>query len=153
MLAALSPLLIEYSNEAKPYGVDAFLSCGVLLLALRLLDDPGNGRRWWALGAAGTFVALASAPAMFVLVAALLGLAIPSRVRSQPAALTRLIALGAVWSLAFGTVYLLVYRSAAESPYMQRYWLPNFIGPLDGGALGRMQSAVAKVLELFFMAT
>jgi hypothetical protein len=152
VLASLSPLLIVYSNEAKPYGVDAFLSCAILLLALRLLDDPGNGRRWWALGAAGTFVAVASAPAMFVLAATLAALAIPSRVRTQPAAWPRLIAMGTVWSLAFGAVYLLVYRPAAESPYMQRYWLPNFIGPIDGGALGRMQRAMGKVLELFFMA-
>lgn len=60
--------------------------------------------------------------------------------------------MGVVWAVVFGSVYFLVYRPTTESAYMQRYWLPYFIGPLDRGAPERMQVAVERVLELFFMA-
>ena len=52
-IAALSPLLLYYSNEVKPYGTDALVSATLVFVTLRVLENAADRRRWFVLLFAG----------------------------------------------------------------------------------------------------
>lgn len=63
-LAALSPALIRFSNEAKPYGVDAFVTAALLLAFLA--RDPNLSRKSaLVLGITASLGVILSHPAVF----------------------------------------------------------------------------------------
>ncbi len=126
---ALSPLLIYYSNEVKPYSLDAFGAVLALLLTLRIAEAPERSSRWAALLAIGIVVSVASAAAPMVLAGAGLGLVLDAGVRGARGAWGRMIALALLWGGVFAVAYLTVYRATADSAYLQRYWVPLFLSP------------------------
>jgi hypothetical protein len=135
-IVALSPLLIYYANELKPYGVDALLATAVALAAVRLVEAPAGAGRWWTLGLLGLVTALSSMVAPLVLAGTALALVLAPEVRAQRGGVLRLAAWGLVWAASYAVVYLLVYRATSGSDYMQRYWVPAFLSPALPG-LGR----------------
>jgi dolichyl-phosphate-mannose-protein mannosyltransferase len=133
LLGVLSPLLIQYSTEAKPYSLDALLAAVVLLLALEVLEAPQSVRNWRRLAIAGTVTALSSVPAVFTWSGVVPALASKEEIRTDRAAWRRLALTAALWLVLFGLSYELIYRPAAQSPYMQRYWTPYFLTLASGG--------------------
>ena len=77
-LSATAFPLIRYSVEVKPYILDALISAGLVWVAVRLMDEPEDGRRWLWLTISGAVAVLVSAPALFVGAAVLFGLGIAS---------------------------------------------------------------------------
>jgi hypothetical protein len=100
------------------------------LLALEALQEPQSIRRWRRLAIAGTVTALSSVSAVFTLSGVVPALASEGEIRRDTAALRRLALVGAGWLVLLGLSYVLIYRPAAGSPYMQRYWTPYFLTPL-----------------------
>jgi 4-amino-4-deoxy-L-arabinose transferase-like glycosyltransferase len=132
--AALSPTLIYYANEAKPYGSDAFVTALLLAAALGVREGPSPHRRWALLLAGGVVGLLLSIPAAFVLPAVLASLALqPGR---PPARLRWLAGCAAVWGATLLGVYLAIYRAAARNPHQQEGYEMAFLSPGDGW-LGR----------------
>jgi hypothetical protein len=125
-LAALSPLLIYYSSEVKPYISDAFFAVMIMWLALDVLDAAVSRRAWVRLAIGGAVAILFSTPSVFVLAAVGVALVADRRNRTR-AGWLRLIATGGVWLLLFVVGYLTVYRSTATSAYMQRIWADSFL--------------------------
>ena len=152
LLGALSPLLIQYSTEAKPYSLDALLAAVVLLLALEVLREPLSIRRWRRLAIAGTVTALSSVPAVFTLSGVVPALASKGEMRRDHAALRRLALLGAGWLVLLGLSYVLIYRPAAGSPYMQRYWTPYFLTPLGAGGVQQSGFLIGTAFTEFLLA-
>lgn len=114
-LAALSPTLVRYANEVKPYSFDALVSAGLLLLALRALDARPRGLGWLAAG--GTLCLLVSFSAVFSAGAALLALAtLPAERRPRPSSFA---GTAVLWGLAVGVPYVLVYSAVAGSAAQQ----------------------------------
>jgi hypothetical protein len=64
-VVALSPLLVYYASEFKPYGLDAAATVAILL-ATQVRDRPGGTRR---LALVGAVAAVVSLPALLVLAA------------------------------------------------------------------------------------
>lgn len=153
LLTALSPMLIYYANEVKPYGLDALWLALVSLLVLRLAERPEDRGRWVALLLTGTWVALASSPAPFVLAAVGLALVLTPGVRRAAGAWGWLAAMGLLWGVAFGAEYLLVYRAASDSAYMQRFWLPFFLSPALPGLLAKADTALTLALQQWLLAS
>ena len=153
LLTALSPMLIYYANEVKPYGVDALWLALLTLLALRLGERPEARGRWVAVLLTGTWVAVASSPAPFVLAAVGLALVLKPGVRRARGAWGWLAAMALLWGVAFGTEYLLVYRAASDSAYMQRFWLPFFLSPALPGLLAKTDTALTLALQQWFLAS
>lgn len=152
LLVSLSPMLIQYGNELKPYGLDAMWAVLLLLTAIRLVERVDARERWAALIALGGVVAIASSVAPFLLAALGLGLLLAPEVRRTPGAVARLVAGAAIWGAAFATFYVLVYRSAADSDYMQRYWVPYFLSPALPGLGHKLLAAPTESLEAWFLA-
>ncbi len=152
LVAALSPMLIYYANELKPYGLDAMWAMLLVLLALRVRERPAAGDRWLLLCIAGVLATLSTTPAPFLLAGVGLGLALDAGVREAPKGWPRLIGCGALWAIAFGATYLLLYRATANNAYMQRYWVPYFLSPSLPELDAKIDHAVGAGLQDWFLA-
>jgi hypothetical protein len=125
-LAALSPALIRYANEAKPYGVDAFVTAALLLAFV-------SGHRVFAPRSAALLAAIASLgvllsnPAVFTATAiwAALGWAH----RGDRGALKRVALSGLSWILTFAVSYAVVVRPAAGNELVRAGYSTAFLPP------------------------
>jgi hypothetical protein len=129
-LAGLSPTLVVYANEAKPYGNDAFVTVAVLAATLAVRDRPGAAPRWCALGLCGIVGLLLSIPAAFVLPAALASLALDPVVRGEKRAW--LAACAMAWAATLAALYLGIYGVAARNPHQQEGYEQAFLFPGAG---------------------
>lgn len=152
LVVALSPMLIYYANELKPYGLDAMWAILLILLALRVRERPEAGGRWFLLCLAGAFATLATTPAPFLLAGVGIGLALDPGVRGAPRGWPWLFACGALWVITFGATYLLLYRATANNAYMQRYWVPYFLSPSLPELDAKIDHAVGSGLQDWFLA-
>lgn len=132
LLAALSPTLIRFSNEVKPYGTDALVTVAILTAACRVAERPASRRAWLAFCLAAPLGVLASFPAVFVAGAALSALPWLAEVRRRPAPL--LLCAGLCLA-AFAIPYLAIYQVPAGSQEVLRHWNAAFLEP--GGELVR----------------
>jgi dolichyl-phosphate-mannose-protein mannosyltransferase len=130
-LASLSPTLVSYANEAKPYGSDAFVTVASLAGTLAVRDRPTTGR-WTLLLSSGVLGLLLSIPAAFVLPASLAALALEPVERR--ARLRWIAACGLAWAATLVALYLGIYRAAARNPYQQQGYDQAFLVPGPGFA-------------------
>ena len=128
-LSATAFPLIRYSVEVKPYILDGLISAGLVWVALRLMDEPEDGRRWLWLTISGAAAVLLSAPALFVCAAVLFGLGIAAVRRGRPHHLPRLALLAVLWGAIFGAAYVSWYAANAGAPYMRLFWAEAFLRP------------------------
>jgi hypothetical protein len=127
LIAALSPTLIRFSNEVKPYGTDALVSVLLIGAALHAAQAPDPRRAWRPLLWLAPIGILCSYPAVFVVAAAWLSLALsPSawRNRKQP-----LLLCAGLCAVAFAVPYFGIYAKAASSPELQGAWNAAFLEP------------------------
>ena len=121
-LAAVSPQLILFSNQVKPYIFDVL--CATLLIFLALpffLREEQQGQRYLPLILASWFSLIISYPATFVVGGICAGLLIKNGLRRLRPLLT----------LCLGTaiIVLLTLKLAGESsPYMQIFWEKGYEG-------------------------
>lgn len=125
--AALSPLLVYYSNEVKPYISDALVTVVLTWLTLDVLQAPGSTRAWRRLVIGGVLAILFSTPSVFVLAGAGIALVAHPDIRGSRVGWMRLGGTGALWVLIFVVGYLTLYRGTANSEYMQRIWKGSFL--------------------------
>ena len=125
--AALSPLLIYFSNEVKPYIVDALVAVVLTWLTIDVLDAPDSPRAWRRLVVGGVLAILLSTPSVFVLAAVGVSLIAHPAIGRTRAGWTRLVSTGAIWVALFALGYFTVYRGTANSDYMQRIWSDAFL--------------------------
>lgn len=143
-LVAVSPLLLRYSAEAKPYGVDAAVAAGLLLLALRAVESPGAAR-FLMVGVAGALAMGMSYPAVFVLPGCLSALAASGRWR-DPALRRSLLVVVGLW-IAAATVLASSAEAVRSNAYFARFWGERLISLGSPGSVARLRAIVAEVLS------
>lgn len=126
LLAALSPTLIRFSNEVKPYGTDALVTVLVLAAALNAAQAPDPGRASRPLLLLAPIGILCSYPAIFVVAAAGLALLLMPKLREQK---KPFLLLAVLCALAFAVPYFGIYSKAASSPELQGAWNAAFLEP------------------------
>ncbi|HZH39951.1 MAG TPA: glycosyltransferase family 39 protein [Gemmatimonadales bacterium] len=132
LVVALAPGLVQYSAIVKPYALDALVTVVLLDRALTARETD-DSRSWAWLVGAGAVAACLSTPALFVLAAIGICLAIAKwRTRWAWLGLAAL-----CWLGLFAAIYQGMYRTAAGSPFMQRFWAPDFLVPRAFGFHGR----------------
>lgn len=149
--AALAPILIYFSNEVKPYIVDALVATVLVWLTLDVLEAPDSARAWRRLAIGGVLAILLSTPAVFGLAGVGVALVAHPAIGRTRAGWMRLVSTGAAWLLVFALGYFMIYRSTANSDYMQRIWSDAFLYlPLRTLAHGANDAARTMWIETMF---
>ena len=172
-IAALSPLLLYYSNEVKPYGTDALVSATLVFVTLRVMENAADRRRWFILLFAGGVGLVAAFPAAFILPACWAALLASANVRRSPHARRMLSATAVAWAATLALPYLLVIRRATSDAFLTTYFSDRFLVPwrpdafaalwglwhdvsaeafLGHDALAGSPSAIAVVLSVVILA-
>lgn len=120
LLVVLSPQLLYYSNEVKPYAFDVAVCLGLVLLALRVPRGAGPGREVQLLALAGTAAVWTSFASVFVLA----GLSVVLVLTALPRwgrALGNAAVLSA-WVVSLGVAYVAVLHRLADSTVLSTFW-------------------------------
>ena len=145
-LAALSVPLIYFSAEVKPYSLDALIGGVVILLTLRVREEPRQSRLWWQLLIAGMVGALLTIPLPLILGGAVTGLLLDPRVRSAPRTRETLAGMIGIWAVGFGLLYTLLYRDMTTM-YLHRFWADTFLNPLAADFSFRAYGGMLALLD------
>lgn len=127
LLVAVSPALIYYSAEFKPYMTDALVALGLTVLTWELARRPLTGRGLVGLLVAGLAAVAASLTAPFVLAACggyLAGRAVDRR---APAELWKVAGVSACWATGFVALYLTAYQAGSENAYLRDFWSTDML--------------------------
>jgi hypothetical protein len=125
-LVAVSPSMVQYSTEAKQYGIDPIVSVLLLILTLRVAEKP-DSKQWLILLLSGMLALGFSMPAVFVLAGVWSGLLAVRSVRQKPAAAFWFLGTAVTWAVTFVACYLWFYSSTANNSYMRRFWMGTFL--------------------------
>ena len=137
-IAALSPLLLYYSNEVKPYGTDALVTATLVFVTLRVLEDAAGRRQWFILVFAGAVGLVAAFPAAFILPACWAALLSSANVRRSPHARRMLSLAAIVWTATLALPYVLVIRRVATDAFLTTYFSDRFLVPWRPGAFAAL---------------
>ncbi len=128
-LSATSFPLIRYSVEVKPYILDALVAAILVWLAVRVMEEPDEKRRWIRLTIGGVVGVLLSTPALLVCAAVVVALGIAALRKQRPHLIPRLALLAVLWGTTFAVAYLSWYATNARAPYMRAFWAEAFLRP------------------------
>ena len=121
-LLALSPDAVRYSVEVKQYSSDLAVALALAVVGRWALRGSRRSLALW--GVAGAVAVWCSHPAVFVLAATALVLALSHRRTPH-----RLLGVGlasAGWLLSFGTDWLVSLRQLGANSYLHQYWSAGF---------------------------
>jgi Dolichyl-phosphate-mannose-protein mannosyltransferase len=129
LLFGVSPALVWYGNNVKPYAGDVAFTLLLVLLGLRLRERPGDVRGALVSGLVGGLSLLLSFPA--VVTAAVVGAILTvDWLRSHPRKpFVPLVALAVPWGIAAAAAVGLAQRlrAADADVYMRRFWAQDFL--------------------------
>jgi hypothetical protein len=138
VLVALSPSLLRYAAELKPYGMDATLTVLMVLLAVHVIDRHLASRPLAVWAAVGAAVAFVSWPGLLAVGCGggVLGLRSLADVRRdhRPWLLGRVAGANLPWLVILAWQYVTVMRPARHDPTLRAYWSAGY--PASWHALG-----------------
>lgn len=125
---------IRYAAEAKPYGVDSFVSLAILALYFAWRRRPAGGRWLWAITLLTPLCLGLSYPAIFVTGAISLAIARDLPVRNSRQEIIAWFAFNGAMVASFLGAYVLAARgqSSAELGFMRDFWrgaMPRWESP------------------------
>jgi hypothetical protein len=141
-LLAVSPIVLYFSNEAKPYSSDVLVSTVLFLVTFRALSDATDRTLHW-IAAAGLVAPWVSLGAYFVLPGCYLALWLARATRARA---WQLGAIGAMWILSCFVAYSITYAPAASNPYLYEFWQHRLLVP-GPGFLTRVWEAACEILS------
>ena len=126
-LFAFNPRLIYYSSEVKQYILDAAVAILLLWLAAPVLDASPRRKGLAVLAVAGLIALWFSHPALFVLAGIGLALVLLALQRRDLSSLWLTLAMGVLWLLELGLLYVLILGDLSRNDYMREYWQGAFL--------------------------
>ncbi|HET9983000.1 MAG TPA: glycosyltransferase family 39 protein [Longimicrobiales bacterium] len=140
-LAAVAPLLVRYSNEAKQYEGEAFVAAAMTALTIHMLGRAVDRRRALLFVLAGLVALGFSVSAIFVVAAAWSAVALDALGRRDRRAVPMLAASALLWPATFLGLYRLGYSDPATQAYLARFWANAYLFAGEhsvGTVLGRI---------------
>jgi hypothetical protein len=152
---SLSPFLIYYANEVKPYGIDALVTALLFAAALRVAERPDARGRWVGLALGGALAIGMSIPAPLVLAGVAVFLIAQHDVRNARGSVANAAMTVAAWGVA-ALLAFLVYRPVMShqsfiGSFMQHYWGSTFLTTEPPGLKERALTAVAGATRATFL--
>jgi hypothetical protein len=121
-LFAVCEPLIYYSSEAKQYGVDVAVTLGIVLAALRVMEEPARVGRLVQFAAVGILAVWLSHPAVFVLAGTGGVIILWEWLYGRRGDALRVAGVAAVWVLSFGVHFWFFMRELGKNDYLMEYW-------------------------------
>lgn len=133
-LVTLSPSLVRYSAEVKPYGLDALVTLVLLDRAIAASEPTARRSQWWLLAALGIVAAASSTPAPFVLAGVIAFFTVRATMMRDALLARRVATLTVGWGLTIVLLVATVFRpllgrDAGIGKFMHWYWASNFLTP------------------------
>ena len=155
-LVALSPALVRYSAEVKPYVIDALVTVLLIDRAIPAAEPNATRSAWWSLGIVGALALLASTPVVFVLAGVVAYLAWELAARRGVRALAPVAAIAVGWAVVFLVLLATVFRPVVDPAapigrFMQWYWATNFLTPDPPGLRTKISALLWAVLTNTFV--
>ena len=155
-LVALSPSLVRYAAEAKPYAVDALFTLVLVDRALAVAEPNAGRNQWWLLSIVGVVAILSSTPAIFVLAGVVAFLALRAALARDSRLVRNTAAIAFVWGAAFAVLLATVFRplignGSRISRFMHWYWATNFLTPDPPGLATKVSSILWATLTSTFV--
>lgn len=148
-LAAVSPLVLQYCRQVKPYTLDAVVALALLWLGLDWLDAPREQRHVRRLAVACLIAPWLSVPSAFCL-AGTLGVVATEPWPRRPS--WRVLALLALLSGgSFALAYVWIYRPVANSPYMAQFWHASLLSIGEPGFFARLWQGMRELFWQTFV--
>ena len=147
-LVALSPILVAYSNDAKPYTLDAVATAALLILALRYRGDA-SPRNCALLIVAGALAIWSSFPAVFTLAAILAVLCIDTLDARDRRTTSALAIATAVWGATFAIHHAVVIARATEDSALADFWRGAMIDIATPGWTIRARVSIGELIWPF----
>jgi hypothetical protein len=123
---AVSPTIVSYAAEVKPYSTDAATSAVLLAISASLIRKSTVGRgRWWVMGLTGLVAIWLSYPAVFVLggIGGVLTFqAFRTRQTRRPTVMMVM-----AWLISFSAQYGVNLKPSSANPYLTTYWDSHFL--------------------------
>lgn len=148
-LAAVSPVLVHYSNEIKPYILDTLFAVVLTQITLDLIAKPSK-QTWRKFATVGSLAVLSSIPAILVL-SGLCAVIFGARYRSDRRLVISTILTLTAWIAVFTALYWAFYRTMSTHPYMRHFWEPAFLTAEGGPVLPRTLAMLNEVMWGTFM--
>ena len=146
-LAALSPALVRYSVEVKPYSWDALLAVVMVGATVPLLTPASTPVSWARLAIVGSVVVVSSLASPFVALGAVLALSVSALMQRRLDLLGRSGLLALLWGALFLAPYQLLYREEAGAPYMRAFWQGSFLVPGSPELATRANAALVEAIR------
>ena len=148
-LAAVSPLVLQYCRQVKPYTLDAVVALSLLWLGLDWLGTPREQRHVRRLAVACVVAPWLSVVSAFCL-AGLLGVVATEPSARRPS--WRVLALLALVSGgSFAVAYVWMYRPVANSPYMAQFWHASLLSIGEPGFFARLWQGTRELFWQTFV--
>ena len=155
-LVALSPSLVRYAAEAKPYAVDALITLVLVDRGLAAADPDTGGTQWWTLAIVGVVAILSSTPAIFVLAGVVAFLAMSAVLRRDIRLARNTAIVGLSWAVTFSVLLATIFRpllgdASRIGRFMHWYWATNFLTPDPPGLTTKLSSILWATLTGTFL--
>lgn len=128
---AIHPQLVYFTQEVKPYGLDAFAVVLVLAIAVSVTRETSRRFPWMAVVAAA-LLPWFSLTSLFALPGLLLAMGVAARQQGSRRAIVDTVITGVVFGISCGLEYQLILRHQASNPLMQSYWAATFPNTTGG---------------------
>jgi len=147
LLTAVSPLLVFYSNEVKPYSSDVFFALSCVLAYLRYRDDKPLH---WPLLATGIVAVFCSFPSCFILAAiGVVEFARALLVKERGAAI-RIVLFASGWLAAFMVMFFVFMQRKQGNDYLTGFWQSGFMPTSPAEIVPWLMQSLASLPEMAF---
>ena len=155
-LVALSPTLVRYAAEVKPYASDALVTLLILDQTIAAAQGRSGVAEWRRLALVGLAAIVSSTPSVFVLAGVIAFMASSALLAKDPVWVRRAIALAVVWGGTFGVLLATVFRPllGEDTPigkFMHWYWAANFLTPDPPGLAAKFSALLWAALTNTFL--
>jgi len=144
----LSPGVIRYACEVKPYATDVAATLILMLLAVRCLSTACGARWLVSLAVAGAVAVWCSYTAIFVLAGIGITLVAATASDRQGLRLTGVLAMGIMWLVSFGVYYQVSIRFTGGNEVLRGWWSDTFM-PLPPTSLADLNWFVRAFFGMF----
>jgi hypothetical protein len=155
-LVAVSPSLVYYSTELKPYGADAFVTVAILAAVFWAAANPDRWQRVLCVGFVGLLGEGLSFPSVFVLGGVGLVMFVDSFLHKRRRVAFVWMAVGLAWIAGFVLEYALLLRAYSGNAILHEFWQTGFPPSFASGLSGwswYFDAALGLVYQIFLSTT